>query len=680
MMGMRRGLALTAAATLLIVVCACGAAAADTGAPHAVVPAGAPHGDASPFKFAQSTAHGILRRASTGGSALASPLSSPLAQTCSASCAEPVLYHGGPVMHKEKLYVIEWQPSEPSKNGQTGTTFEPLPANYAEEVGTYLKDVAADSGKLTNVYSVDDLYGEPNASRPGEYNSTFGGEFLDTKPYPARSATYCPTGEGLPPAGEPCIADAEGDLQLGSEVARFVEEEHLPTGLEAIYFVLTPHEVNSCAGFEEGVAACNSNSYCAYHSAVSFKSKEIVYANMPYDDVEGCQTPDQPHESPADDEIDTLSHENNEAITDPLGDAWLDYDGNEIADKCTYPFFDPLSDFDPEEDDYGPLIGGTRTAAYETVEVEDVKYEVLKEPGNSYNESIDGGHFLLQREWSNAAGGCVQRAPAVNASFAIAQTSETELAFNGGTSTTEAGAITEYKWEFSNEAGSRTGEEVSQTFAVPGKYKVKLTAANNSGAVGVSEQEVTLKAGSGGLVTSTTTTTSTTTEPAVTTTRTNSVTTTISAAPLVTTSTVTDSEAQARQYVASEIAKLLGLPGNGAKLSGAGEISFGHATCPPACGVYAHLAALVREGKRTKRIQIGSLQEVVTSKGSRSISLRLTEKGEQLLRARHTLAAVLDLTVEDADGASWPIERKLTLTDGGKAARYRSHAADWARR
>lgn len=634
------------------------------------MPAVALHGGRSPFKLARSAARGIVRHQSSRGSALASPLSSPLAQPCSASCATPLLYSGGPVMHKEKLYVIEWQPAEPKKNGQEGTEFEPLPAKYGEEVGTYLKDVAAESGKLTNVYSVDALYGEPQASTPGEYDATFGGEFLDTKLYPARLNSYCPTGEGLPPAKEPCIADARGALQLGEEVAHFVEEQHLPTGLEAIYFVLTPHEVNSCAGFEGEVAACNSNAYCAYHTAVGFKSKDIVYANMPYDDVEGCQTPDQPHESPADDEISTLSHESNEAITDPLGNAWFDYDGNEVADKCTYPFFNPLSDFNPEEDDYGLLIGGTRTATYGTVDIGGVEYEALTDPGNSYNQAINGGHFLLQREWSNAAGGCVQRAPAVNASFAITQKSETELSFNGGTSTTEAGDISEYRWEFSSESGSRTGKEVSQTFAVPGTYAVRLTVTNNSGAVGVSEQKITLQSGSGGLVTSTSTTTSTTTEPAVTSTRTETTLTTFSAAPVVTTATVT-SEAPVRQYAASEIAKLLGLPGNAAKLALAGAISLGKAMCPPACGVYARVITSVRQAGRTRHIQIGSLQEVVANNRSRAISLRLTERGQKLLRGHRPLAVALEMTVEDAAGATWKIERHLTLTSAGTAARHR---------
>lgn len=616
-----------------------GSAGADPAALHAVVPATALHGARSPFKLARSAARGIVGRRDTRGSTLDSPLSSPLAQPCSASCASPVLYHGGPVMHREKLYVIEWEPIEPSNNGQAGTTFEPLPAKYAEEVGTYLKDVAADSGKLSNVYSVETLYGEPEASRPGEYSSIFGGEYLDTKPYPARSSKDCPSGEGLPPAGEPCIADAEGERQLGDEVASFVEKENLPTGLGAIYFVLMPHDVNSCAGFEGEVAACNSNFYCAYHSDIVSKARYVVYANMPYDDVEGCQTPDQPHESPADDEIDTLSHENNEAITDPLGNAWFDYDGNEIADKCTYPFFDPLSDFDPEEDDYGPLIGGTRMASYEPVEIEGVEYETLKEPGNSYNQTINGGHFLLQREWSNATGGCVQHAPAVKASFVVTQQSETELTVNAGLSTTEAGEIAEYNWKFSG-GDTASGSVVTQRFPTPGEYTVTLTVVNNSGASATTSERVTLQT----MRTSTTATT----------------TTTVTAA--------------GPHYTAAEIAKLLGLPHSGAKLSGLGSISLGHAECPPACGVGAKIFVTEHDGRRAKRVQIGSLNEKVAEKGTGSIELQLTAKGKKMLRKGHTLAVTLVVTVDDAAGANWKIERHLTLTSAGKAAR-RSVAA-----
>ncbi len=77
---------------------------------------------------------------------------------------------------------------------------------------------------------------------------------------------------------------------------------------------------------------------------------------------------------PADSEINVTSHENIEAITDPLGNAWYDPSGNEIGDKCAWNFGSPL--------------GGT--------------------PGAEYNEPISSGKYWLQQEWSNAVVGCVQ--------------------------------------------------------------------------------------------------------------------------------------------------------------------------------------------------------------------------------------------------------------------------------
>ena len=55
-------------------------------------------------------------------------------------------------------------------------------------------------------------------------------------------------------------------------------------------------------------------------------------------------------------------------VTDPDGNAWIDARGEEEADLC-------LTNF-------GPSLGGPG--------------------GDAWNESIHGGHFFLQEEWSNA--------------------------------------------------------------------------------------------------------------------------------------------------------------------------------------------------------------------------------------------------------------------------------------
>jgi hypothetical protein len=81
------------------------------------------------------------------------------------------------------------------------------------------------------------------------------------------------------------------------------------------------------------------------------------------------------------------------------------------------------------------------------------------------------------------------------------------------------------------------------------------------------------------------------------------------------------------------------------------------------------LTTSTREGKHVKHLQIGSLSTTIASKGTGSIALKLSRQGLALLRKKHALAVQLTVTVEDAEGASWKIERPLTLKSTGKAAR-----------
>ncbi len=619
-------------------------------------------GASSPFRLAHSAAHGIVprRRAAAAG-----PWSFPHASAfaggvCEASCgSQPLEYHGGEVMHKVKLYLIDWEPSEPSKNGQPGTTFTALPAGYMTSIEQFLQRVAVESGAFNNVYSVDRLYGDSTA---GEYQVEFGQSFRDEEPYPARLTSTCPmptTGEErYPPSGQPCISDAESatgekNYQLAEGLFDFLHKHpSLPRGLKAIYFVLTPQGVNSCAGSEEGTVACNTNFYCAYHSAFNIESSgvstPVVYANMPYDDVEGCRTPSQPNGAPADDEINIISHEDNEAVTDPLGNAWFDHSGYEVADKCDYPFFDASEDANPSTDAYGPLLGGSSGTS-------------------AYNQEIDGGHYLLQREWSNAAGGCVTRAPRVGSSFVVSQAAARTFSFNGSPSSTEAGAITRYTWSFGDGSPSASGREVEHAYKEAGTYQVTLEVESNSDLTASDTQSIDVTGEPAGTTTLTSTTTATSTQPVTS--------TTLATTSVTTTRTVTSAapEAPGVHYSAVEMARLLGLPAGGSRLSGLGRISLGHAQCPPACGLKASLVAIVDDGtgrkRHLRRIAIGHLKETIALKGTGLIALRLTGAGRRLLQRMHALHVRLIVTVQDREGASWQIARRLTLTSGARSAR-----------
>jgi hypothetical protein len=86
-----------------------------------------------------------------------------------------------------------------------------------------------------------------------------------------------------------------------------------------------------------------------------------------------CGSGQSPNNDDADSTINVLSHEHNEAITDPLGNAWYDRRGAENGDKCAWNF--------------GTALGGA--------------------PEHLYNQVIGTGTYYLQQEWSNRSSGCV---------------------------------------------------------------------------------------------------------------------------------------------------------------------------------------------------------------------------------------------------------------------------------
>jgi hypothetical protein len=268
-----------------------------------------------------------------------------------ASNSNNLVYNGGPVMHSDANYAIYWEPSG----------FSTTPT-YKNIVNTYFSNVATASGATNNNYSVATQYYDTTG--PIAYSATSGGAILDTDPYPSLG---CVPNASI---GGPCINDS----QLQTEVSNVVAAHHLPTGLGTEYFVYFPPGVTTCTSIAS--VECSGTIYCAYHSSLGSGSGTILYANMPYDGVSGCESGEYPNgDTGADSELNVTSHENIETITDPLGTAWYDSSGNEIGDKCNFTFGSPL--------------GGA--------------------PGAQYNEQIATGNYYLQEEWSNAAGGCVQR-------------------------------------------------------------------------------------------------------------------------------------------------------------------------------------------------------------------------------------------------------------------------------
>jgi hypothetical protein len=340
-------------------------------------------------------------------------------------------YGGGPVLHANRTHVIFWQPAG------SGLTFDP---GYESLVVTFLRNVAAASRSASNVYGLTGQYRDP--SGPAAYVSNYAGAVTATDRLPPNECQEPPTGPGW----QVCLTD----LQLQHEIEHVVRANHLPTRPHDVFFLITPNGLGDCSDSNSTSCALggDQNGYCGYHSETN--DNLVLYAVIPYNAVSGhCQSDNpRPNNSTADPALSTISHEHSEMITDPLGDAWIDQNsGNENGDLC-------LSSF-------GPAIGGSGSAAW--------------------NEAINGGHYYLQEEWSNADQGCAPRARSDSLSF-LASTPTSKawwLVFLARARAGE-GSIVNYRWFFGDGA-RRSGRVVNHGYRRPGRYRVILRTTDSWG-------------------------------------------------------------------------------------------------------------------------------------------------------------------------------------------------------
>ncbi len=350
-------------------------------------------------------------------------------------------YGGGPVMHTNRTHVIFWQPT-----GST-LTYDP---GYTTQVETFLRRVAHDSHKTTNVYSVSGQYHD--SAGVAAYDSSFGGGILDTNRLPLNG---CAEGIGPPvgtgPGWSVCLTDA----QLVAELQRVTHADHLPVTSRDLYFLALPNGFGVCEN--TGPPGCalgggdDSGSFCGYHS--SDPEGALLYAVIPYNAVTGhCQSGEpRPNGSTADPALSTISHEHNEAVTDPTGTGWIDSSFNEDGDLCIQ--MSGPGGFPP------PTLGGSGDSRYSQV--------------------IDGGHYWLQEEWSNADAGCRPSATPDSASFQPPKRIQTGQAI---TFTARArvghGTVKAYTWFFGSH-GQGHRRVARHTFTRPGSYRLVLRVTDS---------------------------------------------------------------------------------------------------------------------------------------------------------------------------------------------------------
>jgi hypothetical protein len=348
----------------------------------------------------------------------------------------PLEYHGGPVMHSQAAYAIFWAPS--------GYAF---PSGYTSAIEGFLKEVATDSGKPSNVYSVSAQYTDKTGH--AAYDDSFGGSIEDTHAYPTIGT--CPTYKGFSESFTACISDSKLEAEVGS----VVDAQKWPRGLGAEYYVVLPPHAGSC--FDVAGKECFDKQFCAYHS-YTLSSPEAIYANISYSpgDVLGCGVGEYPNghaNGNVDDTLSSLSHEANESITDPTLEAWYDKSGLENGDECRNT---------PSEEDYGAPLGGSA--------------------GALFNQAIGGGDYYLQQEWSNDTKDCAQRVDPATPQIADPGqlVSGQQAPFDGSGSSPGSGGIASFNWNF-GDGGTASGSNPTHTFAIPGKFTVTLTLKDDGG-------------------------------------------------------------------------------------------------------------------------------------------------------------------------------------------------------
>ena len=365
-------------------------------------------------------------------------------------------YHGGAlVIGPHTTHVIYWEP--------TGFS---VTANYHSLIQRYMGDVAADSGRATNVYATDTQY-DDSTNTFIQYQQTFAGALTDTNAFPATVAG-CPTTDGTI-----TVANCLTETQQATELDNFIQANSLPRGINNIYFLVMPNNVETC--FDDFSDCGNilnlSPRYCAYHSSFNIGGHGLtLWANEPYIGFASghCNSGSasaRPNGDVTDHELNVISHEHNETITDPTGSGWFDANGaGENGDKCNFNF-------------------GTKIASN----------------GNGdYNQLINHNPYEIQLEWSNAITGCAPNFGAVapTADFTWSPPTPKALdpvSFDGtlSHSNNSGGYIIDYQWNF-GDLGTGSGPTPSHTYAASGTYTVTLTVKDDAGLTSSVSHQVTV--------------------------------------------------------------------------------------------------------------------------------------------------------------------------------------------
>jgi hypothetical protein len=263
------------------------------------------------------------------------------------STGHGINYHGGPVMKGTPNVYVIWYGNWNGTGSNTGAT--------RTAIEHFLSTIGGSALELVN-----STYGDNSGNVTGAVH--FGGSTI------VSSSTNL------------------SDSSLQTTVSNALNNGSLPRDSNGVYFVLSSSNINETSGF------CTQ--YCGFHTRATLGGVDIKYSFVGNVDrcPSGCEIQSTGPNSPAsgvggiDGMANVISHELEEAISDPDLNAWFDTSGQENADKCNFNFGTTST----------CNANGLCSAAGTTAHAR-------------YNQTFGSNNYMLQQNWrNNGSGTCAQ--------------------------------------------------------------------------------------------------------------------------------------------------------------------------------------------------------------------------------------------------------------------------------
>ncbi|MBI1765831.1 MAG: hypothetical protein HYR56_30875 [Acidobacteria bacterium] len=214
------------------------------------------------------------------------------------TATSPITHHGGPVIGGIVHVYLIWYGNWNQANGTDDAAGQQIVRVWANNIS------GSPHFNLNQTYSI--------AGTPVTGNVTLAGEYTDTGSQGTR------------------LSDARVKTAVGSAIG----PGKLPFDTNGVYFLLTSSNVSESSGF------CSR--YCGWHTAGNITSGHIRYSFVGNAArcITGCAAQStSPNNNPGvDGMISVMTHELEEAVSDPDLNAWYDSGGAENADKCAWTF------------------------------------------------------------------------------------------------------------------------------------------------------------------------------------------------------------------------------------------------------------------------------------------------------------------------------------------------------